>query len=82
MKVDYILVIVGDPFWILDKQLSSYAIQLSDIIILMILNYILLNLKTMTTLQFTNGPNTLECYIKLGFKDFLVTNSIAYWEHL
>jgi hypothetical protein len=26
-----------------------------------------------------NGPNKIELYIKLGWKDLLVTNTLAYW---
>ncbi len=28
-----------------------------------------------------NEPNKLECYITLDIKGFIVTNTLAYWEH-
>jgi hypothetical protein len=29
----------------------------------------------------TNGPIKLECYITLGWKGLLGTNTVAYWAH-
>jgi hypothetical protein len=33
------------------------------------------------SLQLTNGPNKLECYITLGMKDSPERNTLAQWAH-
>ncbi len=33
------------------------------------------------SLQLTNGPNKVECYITLGLKGLTGTNTQAYWAH-
>jgi hypothetical protein len=35
--------------------------------------------NTSFSLQLTNGPSKLECYIRLGLKDLPMTNTQAYW---
>ena len=38
--------------------------------------------NTLFSLELTNGPNKLKCYITLGWKGLFFTNTLAYWTHL